>query len=74
MDEVKISSEFDRTADFILYEGDCLDLLPHIPTGFVNMVVTLPPYNSGKSYERRLELNEHLSQQRRVNEETRIFG
>jgi len=24
MDKVRITSEFDRTADFILYEGECL--------------------------------------------------
>lgn len=66
MDELKISPEFDRIADFILYKGDCLDLLPHIPTGFVKLVVTSPPYNSVKSYKRRLDLDEHLSQQRKV--------
>jgi adenine-specific DNA-methyltransferase len=45
MDKVKIAPAFDPMADFILYEGDCLDLLPHIPDGFVKLVVTSPPYN-----------------------------
>jgi adenine-specific DNA-methyltransferase len=69
MDKVKITSEFDLTGDFVLYEGDCLDLLPHIPTGFVKLVVTSPPYNLGKPYESRLDLHEYLAQQRKVIEE-----
>ena len=69
MDKVKITSEFDRTADFVLYEGDCLDLLPLIPDGFVKLVVTSPPYNLGKPYETRLELDEYLDQQRLAIEE-----
>lgn len=69
MGKVRITSEFDRTADFILYEGDCLDLLPRIPDGFVKLVVTSPPYNLGKPYEDRLELDEYLAQQRIAIEE-----
>jgi len=69
MDKVRITSEFDQTADFILYEGDCLDLLPRIPDGFVKLIVTSPPYNLGKSYETRLELDEYLAQQRMAIEE-----
>lgn len=44
MDKVKISSEFDRTADYILFEGDCLDLLVQIPDGFVKVKKTIHPY------------------------------
>ena len=69
MDKVRITSEFDRTADFVIHKGDCLDLLPRIPDGFVKLVVTSPPYNLGKSYETRLELSEYLAQQRMVIEE-----
>jgi len=69
VDKVRITSEFDRTADFILYEGDCLDLLPRIPDGFVKLIVTSPPYNLGKSYETRLEFDEYLAQQRMAIEE-----
>ena len=66
---MKITSEFDRTADFVLFEGDCLGLLHKIPNGFVKLVVTSPPYNLGKPYESRLNLDDYLSQQRRVIEE-----
>ena len=66
MDSVRITSGCDSKADFILYQGNCLDLLSQIPNGFVNLVVTSPPYNLGKSYESRLEVDEYLSQQGRV--------
>jgi len=66
---VRIASAFDHTADLVLFEGDCLDLLPQIPDGFVKLVVTSPPYNLGKSYESRLNMDEYLAQQRRAMEE-----
>jgi len=61
-----ISQSFDPAADFILYEGDCLNLLKDIPDGFVKMVVTSPPYNLGKPYETRLNLEDYISQQSKV--------
>ena len=69
MKKIKVTSEFDQTADFILFEGDCLDLLSLMPDGFVKLVVTSPPYNLGKPYETRLDLDEYLDQQRRIIEE-----
>ncbi|MEW5762582.1 MAG: site-specific DNA-methyltransferase [Bacillota bacterium] len=69
MGKVKIASSFDRTADLVLFEGDCLELLPQIPAGLAKLVVTSPPYNLGKPYENRLCLEEYLTQQRKVIEE-----
>lgn len=66
MDKVKIATQFDISADFIISEGNCINLLSQIPDGFVKLVVTSPPYNLGKSYENRLNLNEYLAQQSKV--------
>jgi len=33
---------------FVLYRGDCLDVLPRIPNGAVDAVVTDPPYGIGR--------------------------
>ncbi len=63
---LQIASTFDPTADAILWEGDCLDLLRQTPTGLAKLVVTSPPYNLGKAYEDRLSLDTYLAQQRRV--------
>jgi len=31
MNEIKLTSQFDRLADFVLFEGDILDLLTQVP-------------------------------------------
>ena len=67
---VSISSEFDPSADFVVHEGDCLDLLRELPSGLAKLIVTSPPYNLGKSYEKRLELDSYLEQQRKVIEQS----
>lgn len=63
---LKITPAFDTSADLVLFEGDSLDLLPTIPDETISMVVTSPPYNLGKPYETRLEINDYLSQQRKI--------
>jgi adenine-specific DNA-methyltransferase len=68
--ELKISSKFDPEADVILYLGDTLDLLAKIPDGIARLVVTSPPYNIGKPYEKKLDLDEYLKQQELVVKES----
>lgn len=63
---VRVSSDFDTTADVVFYEGDCLSLLKRIPDNIVQLVVTSPPYNLGKPYENRVDLAQYLAQQRPV--------
>ena len=65
-----IASHFDPTADLVLYQGDCIDLLSTIPNESVAVVVTSPPYNLGKEYETRLDLAQYLAQQRLVIEQS----
>jgi adenine-specific DNA-methyltransferase len=49
-----------------IYLGDCLDLLKRVPEETVQLVVSSPPYNLGKEYESRRELDEYLAEQRTV--------
>jgi len=69
MDKIKLTSQFDESADFVLYPGDCLDLLALIPDRFVKLVVTSPPYNLGKPYEKRLKPEEYVEQQSTIIQE-----
>jgi adenine-specific DNA-methyltransferase len=41
--------------------GDCLEHFGAIENGSVALVLTSPPYNIGKSYERQLPLDEYLA-------------
>ncbi len=66
MSELRIAPNFDSSADLILYEGNCIDLLKQIPDNFVKLVVTSPPYNLGKPYEKKLNMDEYLEQQQMV--------
>lgn len=65
----RVANRFEPSADAVIFRGDCLDLLAQMPKGMVKLVVTSPPYNLGKPYERRLHMDEYLAQQRKVIEE-----
>lgn len=44
-----------------LRHGDCLELMRGIPDGSVDMVISSPPYNIGKEYEKRKPVDEYLA-------------
>jgi len=67
---VKISGRFEPDADVVLYLGDTLDLLKQIPDKTAGLVVTSPPYNIGKPYEKKLNLQEYIAQQEKVIKES----
>ena len=58
-----VSSQFDPGAQAVVYHGDCRDLLRQIPDEAIQLVVTSPPYNVGKSYELRTSLDQYLQEQ-----------
>lgn len=64
--DCKISNVFNPSESIVVYAGDCLDLLKSIPDGSIQLVVTSPPYNIGKEYEKKLHLDEYLQQQAQV--------
>ncbi len=66
MAAVRIDTDFTPDSNVVLFEGDCLDLLARVPNNLVRLVVTSPPYNLGKPYETRLNLEEYLEQQRKI--------
>jgi adenine-specific DNA-methyltransferase len=61
-----ISSCFDAKKDAVVYAGDCLELLRQIPNRTLQLVVTSPPYNIGKEYEKRLNIDHYVAQQAAV--------
>ena len=62
----KLSAKFHTAATAVVFHGDCLDLLASIPSRSVQLVVTSPPYNIGKEYEKKVDLETYLQQQSRV--------
>lgn len=62
----RIAEEFAPSESIVVYHGDCLHLLKSIPDESLQLVVTSPPYNIGKEYEKRLHLDVYLEQQAQV--------
>jgi adenine-specific DNA-methyltransferase len=61
-----ISPHYDANVDVVLFTGNCLDLLKEMPDEIAKLIVTSPPYNLGKAYERRTKLEKYLDEQSRV--------
>lgn len=62
----KIADEFALSESIVVYSGDCLDMLKTIPDESLQLVVTSPPYNIGKEYEKKLHLDFYLQQQAQI--------
>jgi adenine-specific DNA-methyltransferase len=65
-DEVTVGSDWSPTNDVTVFHGDCRTLLERMPDSSVQLVVTSPPYNLGKKYERRIDLADYLRREEQV--------
>ena len=64
---VVIREHWSERAEVVLYPGDTRDLLPTLPAESAQLVITSPPYNLAKAYERqRLDLHEYVRGQEQV--------
>lgn len=65
-ESISIADKFNLNERAVVFVGDCLDLLNDIPDETLRLVVTSPPYNIGKEYEKRLKLDTYIKQQEAV--------
>jgi adenine-specific DNA-methyltransferase len=49
-----------------LFEGDCINLLKKLPSSSINLIVTSPPYNIGKEYEKKSDIDIYYNWQKEV--------
>jgi len=61
-----VGSEWDPDATVILHHGETLDLLRTLPDASAQLVITSPPYNLAKAYERRRSTDEYVAEQATV--------
>jgi len=61
-----IADKFSLSERIVVYPGDCLEMLKAIPSESMQLIVTSPPYNIGKEYEKRLHLDVYVRQQAQV--------
>jgi adenine-specific DNA-methyltransferase len=66
---LRIAARYSQKAPVVLHTGDCLDLLSQMPDGCAKLVVTSPPYNLSKKYEKKITLDEYIDIQGAVIEE-----
>lgn len=58
-----ITSKYDDSANVILHCGDVSDFIHEIPDNSLDLVMTSPPYNLGKVYEKQMSIHEYLEEQ-----------
>jgi adenine-specific DNA-methyltransferase len=62
----RIANRFNKDERMVVFPGNCLDLLQSCADETFRLIVTSPPYNIGKEYEKKLELDTYLNQQAQV--------
>src|SRR2546422_5461722 len=61
--EERIADSFSSDESVVLHLGDASDFLKDLPSKFASLVITSPPYNLGKEYERKTALQLYLKEQ-----------
>ena len=59
-EQTAISPHFEAQAQVVLALGDAADSLATLPDEFAKLIVTSPPYNIGKAYEKSVRLDKYL--------------
>ena len=63
---MKVTSDYNKNSDVTLFKGDTLKLLKQIPDNEAKLIITSPPYNIGKEYEKVKSINNYLKEQEEV--------
>lgn len=58
--QITVSDAYDANVEVVLFDGDCSELLKSIPSDSVDLIITSPPYNIGKKYEKKTSLASYL--------------
>ena len=62
----EIVEDFDSAHDIVLKCGDTIEFLQTLPENIAKLIITSPPYNLGKEYESRIEIERYLEFQDQV--------
>jgi adenine-specific DNA-methyltransferase len=61
--ELVIHDTYHEAAELILHLGDAHDFVADLPSDSVQLILTSPPYNLGKSYETQVSIERYLQTQ-----------
>ena len=59
----EISTTFQTKNNIVVKAGDALTELKYLPDKQFKLIVSSPPYNIGKEYEKQIALNHYLEWQ-----------
>lgn len=62
----KINHNFSPDQDIVAHKGDTLEFLNTLPANIISLAISSPPYNLGKVYEKKVEIEEYLAKQKPV--------
>jgi len=64
-----IDTKYPTNKNAIIYNGSCLDFVKQIPGKAVKLIITSPPYNIGKEYEKKVNLDNYYNEQEKIIDE-----
>lgn len=71
---IQVAHSYSEESPVVFLHGDAKNLLRTLPNECVKLIVTSPPYNVGKEYERRVHMEDYLDGQREIlNELVRVL-
>ena len=65
----RIYNKYTEKAEAIINNGSCYDFTKTIPDKSVTLVITSPPYNIGKKYEKKSSLKDYYNKQEQIIDE-----
>jgi len=63
---MKISSNYVKESDLVLYHGLAEEFLETVPDNSVQLIVTSPPYNLGKEYENNTSIENYIRKTKNI--------
>lgn len=61
--DFQIDEHYHNDSSVVLFHGDVNDFLKEVPDESIQLVITSPPYNIGKEYEKELAIDDYLALQ-----------
>lgn len=58
--QIDVAADYTPEAHAVIAQGEALDVLRRAPAGFAKLIITSPPYNVGKAYEKATSLEAYL--------------
>jgi adenine-specific DNA-methyltransferase len=65
----RILEKYSSKAEAIINNGSCYEFIKTVPNNSVTLIITSPPYNIGKKYEKKSSLNEYYRKQEEIIDE-----